>query len=44
LQQRSLAVDLFWQKMHSIGEICSMLSITKPTLYAYVREAAQRSD
>jgi DNA invertase Pin-like site-specific DNA recombinase len=39
LQQRSLAVDLFRQKKHSIHEICSTLGITKPTLYAYVREA-----
>jgi DNA invertase Pin-like site-specific DNA recombinase len=38
-QQRVLAVDLFRQKKHSIGEICSTLGITKPTLYAYVREA-----
>jgi DNA invertase Pin-like site-specific DNA recombinase len=37
-QQRALAVDLFQQKKHSVGEICSTLGITKPTLYAYVRE------
>ncbi len=41
-QQRSLAVDLFRQEKHSIGEICSTLGITKPTLYAYVREAASK--
>jgi DNA invertase Pin-like site-specific DNA recombinase len=41
-QQRALAVDLFRQKNHSIGEICSTLGITKPTLYAYVREAPAR--
>ena len=41
-QQRALAVDLFRQKKHSIGEICSMLGITKPTLYAYVREAGSK--
>ena len=38
-QQRSLAIDLFRQKNHSIHEICSTLGITKPTLYAYVKEA-----
>jgi len=43
-QQESLAVDLYRQKKHSIGEICSTLGITKPTHCAYVREAAQRSD
>jgi len=43
-QQGSLAVDLYRQKKHSIGEICSRLGITKPTLCAYMREAAQRSD
>jgi DNA invertase Pin-like site-specific DNA recombinase len=41
-QQRALAVELFRQKKHSIGEICSTLGITKPTLYAYVREAGRR--
>jgi DNA invertase Pin-like site-specific DNA recombinase len=41
-QQRALAVDLFRQKKHSIGEICSTLGITKPTLYAYVREAGSK--
>ena len=38
-QQRSFAVDLFRQKKHSIHEICMMLGITKPMLYAYVRGA-----
>ena len=38
-RKRALAVDLYRQKKHTIVEICGMLSITKPTLYAYVREA-----
>jgi DNA invertase Pin-like site-specific DNA recombinase len=42
VQQRALAVDLFRQKKRSIGEICSTLGITKPTLYAYVREAGSK--
>jgi DNA invertase Pin-like site-specific DNA recombinase len=44
MQQRALAVDLFRQKKHSIGEICSSLGITKPTLYAYVREAKSKDE
>jgi DNA invertase Pin-like site-specific DNA recombinase len=43
-QQRALAVDLFRQKKHSISEICSTLGITKPTLYAYVREAGTKDE
>jgi hypothetical protein len=27
------------RKKHSIGEICARFGITKPTLYAYMREA-----
>ena len=41
-QQRALAVDLYRQKKHSIAEICSTLGITKPTLYAYVRDAGAK--
>lgn len=37
-QQRALAVDLYRQKKHPIGEICRTLGISKPTLYAYVHE------
>ena len=42
-QQRSLAVDLFRQKKHSIHEICITLGITKPTVYAYVQEATPKN-
>ena len=38
-RKRALAVDLYRQKKHTIVEICDMVGITKPTLYAYVREA-----
>jgi DNA invertase Pin-like site-specific DNA recombinase len=37
-QQRKLAVDLYRRKEHSIDEICRTVGISKPTLYAYVRE------
>jgi DNA invertase Pin-like site-specific DNA recombinase len=36
-QQRSLAIDLYDQKKHSVGEICRTLGISKPTLYQYVQ-------
>jgi DNA invertase Pin-like site-specific DNA recombinase len=38
-RKRALAVDLYRQKRHKVEEICGMVGITKPTLYAYVREA-----
>jgi DNA invertase Pin-like site-specific DNA recombinase len=38
-RKRALAVDLYRQKKHKVEEICAMVDITKPTLYAYVREA-----
>ena len=36
--QRVVAVDLYEQRKHTIDEICRTLGISKPTLYAYVRE------
>ena len=38
-RKRALAVDLYRQKKHSIEEICRTVGISKPTLYAYVRES-----
>ena len=43
-RKRALAVDLFRQKKHSIGEICRTVGISKPTLYAYVREGDGPAD
>ncbi len=37
-KQRALAVDLYRQKKQAVGEICQMLGISRPTLYAYVRK------
>src|SRR3954464_15878238 len=37
-RKRRLAVDLYHQKKHTIDEICRTVGISKPTLYAYVRE------
>jgi DNA invertase Pin-like site-specific DNA recombinase len=39
IDQRALAVDLYRQRKHTVGEICCIAGISKPTLYAYVREA-----
>ena len=37
-KKRALAVELYQSKKHTIPEICSMVGISKPTLYAYVQE------
>lgn len=36
--KRQVAVELYEQKKHSVSQICEMMSISKPTLYSYVRE------
>jgi len=41
--KRQLAVKLYKEKQHTIGEICQMLGISKPTLYSYVAEATPKS-
>lgn len=37
-KQRKLSVELYRSKKHPIDEICRTVGISKPTLYAYVRE------
>lgn len=37
-EKRSLAIDLYNQNKYSIHEICQAVGISKPTLYAYVRQ------
>lgn len=37
-QQRALAIDLYNQKRHPLNEICRTVGISKPTLYAYLRQ------
>ena len=37
--KRQLVVKLYGEKEHTIGEICQMMGISKPTLYSYVAEA-----
>jgi DNA invertase Pin-like site-specific DNA recombinase len=38
-RKRAMAVDLYRGKRHTVVEICEMVGISKPTLYAYVRAA-----
>jgi Helix-turn-helix domain of resolvase len=38
-QQRALAIDLYNQKKHGVDEICRTVGISKPTLYAYLKNA-----
>lgn len=37
-QQRAMAIDLYNRKTHGVDEICRTVGISKPTLYAYVRD------
>jgi transposase-like protein len=37
--KRKRAVQLYHQKELTVKEICEMMGISKPTLYAYVRQA-----
>jgi DNA invertase Pin-like site-specific DNA recombinase len=39
VRKRALAVDLYREKKHTVEEICRTVGVSKPTLYAYVREA-----
>lgn len=40
--KRQLAVQLYKEGETPIAKICSMMQISKPTLYAYVRESARQ--
>ena len=35
--KQKLAVNLYYEKNHSVNQICQMLGVSKPTLYKYVR-------
>lgn len=39
--KRKVVVDLYNKKELMVKEICEMMNISKPTLYAYVRESQQ---
>ena len=36
--QRKVLLRLYQEREHSVGEICRIMGISKPTLYSYVRE------
>ena len=40
VQQRAHAVDLYRSRRHTVKEICSLMGISRATLYAYVEEFA----
>jgi DNA invertase Pin-like site-specific DNA recombinase len=37
-KQRKQAVEMYERKNQTVKQICEMMNITKPTLYAYIRE------
>jgi DNA invertase Pin-like site-specific DNA recombinase len=39
-QKRKMAVKLYEDKEHTIKEICTMMQISKPTLYNYLRRSS----
>ena len=45
-KDRKRAVDMYERKNQTVKQICEMMNITKPTLYAYVREeqATQKAE
>jgi DNA invertase Pin-like site-specific DNA recombinase len=36
--EQKRAVEMYHRKNHTVQQICKMMNITKPTLYAYIRE------
>lgn len=39
--KRQLAVHLYQEKKVAVKQICALMGISKPTLYAYVRQAQE---
>src|SRR5262245_30406386 len=39
MEKRQLAVQLYQEKKIAVKQICALMGISKPTLYAYVRQA-----
>ena len=37
-KERKKVIEMYDRRNHSVKEICKMMGITKPTLYAYIRE------
>ncbi len=38
-EKRSVAVNLYNEKKMTVGKICKLMGISKPTLYSYIRES-----
>ena len=38
VKERRRAVETYQRKNHTVRQICEMMNITKPTLYAYIKE------
>ena len=36
-EKMALAIKLYDEKKHSVGQICRMMEISKPTLYKYIK-------
>ena len=41
--QRAHAVDLYRSRKHTMKQICSLMAISRATLYAYVEELSKQS-
>ena len=41
--KQQLAVQLYQEKKIAVKQICALMGISKPTLYAYVRQAQSAS-
>lgn len=43
-EKRKLAVDLYHEKKMTVGKVCELMGISKPTLYSYVKEFQSESE
>lgn len=43
-KERRRAVETYQRKNHTVRQICEMMNITKPTLYAYIKEEQVRQN
>ena len=42
-RQRAHAVELYLSRQHTVKEVCSLMGISRATLYAYVEESTNRA-
>jgi len=43
-KQQEVAVKLYHEKAHTAEEICRIMGISKPTLYSYIKKAAEGNE